>query len=127
MKTLFAIAAGGALGATLRYLVVHLGLRLFGPGFPYGVLAVNVAGSFLMGVIVAALAAGFELSAPLRAFLTVGCLGGFTTFSSFSLDAVTLWERGEGGLALAYVLGSVILSILGLAAGLALVRSLAAP
>jgi len=87
-----------------------------------------VVGSFLMGVIAGWLAfkAGAGWNQPLRLFLTTGILGGFTTFSAFSLDAMLIWERGEAGLAFGYVGASVLLSIAGLAAGLALVRAMAA-
>ena len=85
-------------------------MRLIGPGFPWATLFVNVAGSFLMGVIVVVLAreGGTRAAGP---FLMTGLLGGFTTFSAFSLDAVTLYERGQVALAGAYVMGSVILSL----------------
>jgi CrcB protein len=115
---------GGGLGAALRH-GVNVGLpRFFGPGFPYATLFVNVTGSFLMGAIVAWFA--FKSGAPQgwRLFLTTGILGGYTTFSAFSLDFALLYERGAYGLAALYVLGSVALSLLGIFAGLALVRTL---
>lgn len=115
---------GGGLGAALRH-GVNVGLpRFFGPGFPYATLFVNVTGSFLMGVIVAWFA--FKSGAPQawRLFLTTGILGGYTTFSAFSLDFALLYERDAYGLAALYVLGSVALSLLGIFAGLALVRTL---
>ncbi len=120
--TLIYVALGGALGAVLRYLTGLAALRVMGPGFPWGTLTVNIAGSFLMGGAVVALAqvSGNRLS-PL---VMTGFLGGFTTFSAFSLDAVTLYERGALGLAVSYVAASVILSIAALFAGLALSRSL---
>lgn len=120
--TLLQVAAGGAIGASLRWLTnVGMG-RVFGPGFPVGTLVVNILGCFAMGVIVTVLAKkGGNHLAP---FLMTGVLGGFTTFSAFSLDALTLWERGEQGLAAIYVLGSVILSLAGIVAGLTLARSL---
>ena len=120
--TLSQVALGGALGACLRYLTSVGAMRMFGPGFPVGTLIVNIAGSFLMGVIVVVLAkkGGMHL-APL---LMTGILGGFTTFSAFSLDAITLYERGQAGLAFGYVAGSVILSLGALALGLYLARSL---
>ncbi len=116
---------GAGIGGALRH-GVNLGCARFcGPAFPWGTLAVNVVGSFAMGAVAAWLAfkAGEGWSQPLRLFLTTGILGGFTTFSAFSLDAVLLWERGEAGPAAAYVAGSVLLSVAGLVSGLALVRS----
>jgi len=115
------VAIGGAIGASARYLVNLAAVRVMGREFPWGTLGVNVLGSFLMGVLIATLAR--RGGNDLLPFLAVGVLGGFTTFSSFSLDAVTLWERGQGALALGYVLASVGLSILGLFAGLALARA----
>jgi CrcB protein len=97
-------------------------MRLTGPGFPWATLTVNVAGSFLMGALVVILA---QYSANrLAPLLMTGVLGGFTTFSAFSLDALTLWERGQAGLAAAYVAASVVLSLSAIAAGLLAARSL---
>lgn len=122
ITTLLHVAAGGAIGAALRYLVNVGAGRMFGPGFPVGTVIVNVLGSFAMGVLVTVLARkGGNHLAP---FLMTGVLGGFTTFSAFSLDALTLWERGQGGAAAIYVLGSVLLSLAGIGAGLFLARSL---
>lgn len=118
------VALGGALGAVGRYLTGLGAVRVMGHGFPWGTLAVNVAGSFLMGVLAVTLAhLGGLRFAPL---LMTGLLGGFTTFSAFSLDAVTLWERGQAGLAAGYVAGSVVLSLGGLCAGLLIARGIAA-
>ena len=126
MKTLFVIMAGDALGAGGRYLVSNAFLRLMGPGFPWGTFAVNVVGCFLMGVLIETLARkGGVVSGDMSSFLATGVLGGFTTFSAFSLDTAVLWERGTGELAFAYVLASVPLSIAALFAGLWLVRQLA--
>lgn len=120
--TLSQVALGGAIGASLRYLTNVGAMRLFGPGFPMGTLIVNVLGSFVMGVIVVMLAKrGGNHLAPL---LMTGILGGFTTFSAFSLDALTLWERGQQGLAFGYVTASVILSLAAIAAGLFVARNL---
>lgn len=120
-STLFLVAAGGAIGASLRYLAGVAVLRMIGvTGFPVAIISVNVIGSFLMGLFVV-LAANRGLT-YLSPFLMTGLLGGFTTFSAFSLEAVTLYERGEPGLAAIYVAGSVVLSILGLMAGLAVAR-----
>ena len=123
ITTLFQVALGGAIGAALRYLTNVSALRLFGTGFPVATLVVNVVGSFLMGVLVVVLARkGGNHLAP---FLMTGILGGFTTFSAFSLDALTLWERGQTLTAFTYVAASVILSLAAIAAGLALARSFA--
>lgn len=123
ISTLAQVALGGAMGATGRYLTGVLTLRLFGPGFPVGTLTVNVLGSFAMGVLVVVLARkGGTHLAPL--FMT-GLLGGFTTFSAFSLDAVTIYERGQVGLAAVYVLASVLLSLAALGLGLMAARTLA--
>ncbi|HET7412298.1 MAG TPA: fluoride efflux transporter CrcB [Pararhizobium sp.] len=119
------VAIGGAIGATCRHLVGILTLRLFGSGFPWGTITVNIVGSFLMGVIVELIAKRFNASLELRLFLMTGILGGFTTFSSFSLDTAFLWERGQTALALGYVVASVGLSVAALFGGLALVRSIA--
>lgn len=115
------VFAGGGLGAMTRHGINRAGLAVLGPGFPWWTLAVNVFGSFLIGVL-AGLFAGWETGHNARLFLTTGFLGGFTTFSAFSLDALTLWERGamlQTGL---YVTGSVILSLLAAAIGLLLTR-----
>lgn len=113
---------GGGIGAALRHGVNLGSARLFGTAFPYGTLTVNVVGSLAMGMLAAYFAFKGDATQHWRLFLTTGILGGFTTFSAFSLDAVVLYERGEVGLAALYVLLSVALSIGGLFAGLALVR-----
>ncbi len=115
---------GAGLGGILRHGVNAAALRAFGPAFPWSTLAVNVGGSLLMGILAGwfALKAGATWTASARLFLATGVLGGFTTFSAFSLDAVMLWERGQGGLAALYVLASVTLSVGALLVGLALVR-----
>ena len=118
------VAAGGALGSTCRHLVGVAALRLLGAGFPWGTLAVNVAGSFAMGVLVELLALKLQASQELRLFLATGFLGGFTTLSAFSLDTVVLWERGQPALAAAYVVATVAVSLAALVAGLSLVRML---
>ncbi|SMX29871.1 Putative fluoride ion transporter CrcB [Pelagimonas phthalicica] len=121
--TLTQVALGGASGAVLRYLTGLAAMRLIGPGFPWGTLIVNILGSFAMGVLVVVLAhLSGQRFAPL---LMTGFLGGFTTFSAFSLDAVTLYERGDVGLAMLYVLASVLFSIAALFAGLLIARSFA--
>jgi CrcB protein len=123
ITTLSQVALGGAIGAALRYLTNVGALRLFGTGFPVATLVVNVAGSFLMGVLVVVLAR--KGGTDLAPFLMTGILGGFTTFSAFSLDALTLWERGATLTAFTYVAASVLLSLAAIAAGLALARSFA--
>jgi CrcB protein len=117
------VALGGALGSVARYGVNVWTARAFGLGFPWGTLTVNVVGGLVMG-LAAALLALKGGSQDLRLFLMTGVLGGFTTFSAFSLDAVFLWERGEAGLAVTYVAASVVVSIAALVAGLALGRAL---
>jgi CrcB protein len=121
------VFAGAGLGGALRHAVNLACARAFGLAFPWGTLAVNVLGSFTMGLLAGWLA--FKAMAPwsqaVRLLLTTGMLGGFTTFSAFSLDAVLLWERGEPALAGLYAAASVGLSIGALVLGLALVRALA--
>ena len=124
MLHLVLVAVGGAVGAALRHLVNLVSLRLAGPGFPWGTMAVNVAGCFAMGVFIELLARRFNASNELRLFIATGVLGGFTTFSAFSLDFAVLWERGAALSALAYAITSVVGSILALFLGLWLVRSI---
>ena len=122
MSSLLYVALGGAIGASARHLLGGAMLRAAGPGFPYGTLCANVIGSFLMGVLVAWLAARASGDSAMRLFLGVGLLGGFTTFSAFSLDAVLLLEKKAYGPFMAYVGGSVALSLLALMLGLMLAR-----
>ncbi|MBV0891284.1 fluoride efflux transporter CrcB [Paracoccus sp. Z118] len=122
MNPYLQVALGGAMGATARYGVNRAAMTAFGPGFPWATLIVNVAGSFAMGALVVMLARLGNAWAPL---LMTGLLGGFTTFSAFSLDTLTLWQRGEHASAAAYVAASVGLSLLAIAAGLAFARVLA--
>ena len=122
IQTLAYVALGGAVGASARYLAGVAAIRVMGPGVPWGTLTVNVVGSFVMGAVVVLLA---HLSATRFApFLMTGVLGGFTTFSAFSLDAVTLWERGAVTQAAVYTGASVVLSLTALIGGLALARAL---
>ena len=123
VQVLATIAVGGALGAVARHLVVGQVALWTGSGFPFGTLAVNVVGSFVMGMIVELSALVWSPSPELRAFLTVGFLGAFTTFSAFSLETVLLYERGELLLAAGYVLSSVVLSVGAFFAALALLRT----
>jgi CrcB protein len=121
--TWIAIAGGGAIGAALRHGVSLLSLRLMGPAFPWGTLTVNVVGCAAMGFLVAWLAGREPNPMALRAFLAVGLLGGFTTFSAFALDLVTLYRERAFAPAAIYLLASIILSVVGLLAGLALGRA----
>src|SRR5665213_4466253 len=123
MGILFAVGVGGGLGALARY-DIAAALQPAGVAFNWGILIVNVSGGLVMGLIVEASALKLNLSPELRAFLTVGILGGYTTFSTFSLDSALLLQRGEYAQAAAYVIGSVVLSILALFAGLWLVRTI---
>jgi len=116
---------GGGLGAALRHGVNFVSARFLGTAFPYATLFENVTGSLVMGLLAGYFAFKGDASQSWRLFLTTGILGGYTTFSTYSLDAALLYERGEIGLAALYVLASVILSIGGLFAGLALVRNFA--
>ena len=125
LQILLAVALGGALGSVARYLVGIGSGRLFGLGFPWGTLIINIAGSFLIGVFAELFALKWDLPQPGRVFLTVGICGGFTTFSTFSLDTYVLMERGEFWPAAAYIVGSVVLSIGALVAGLHLIRAAA--
>lgn len=125
LSNLLSVAVGGALGASLRYLTGIGIVRLLGhTAFPLGVISVNIVGSFLMGVfVVLAAQRGLTHLSPLVA---TGFLGGFTTFSAYSLEAVTLYERGEVFYAGLYVVGSVVLSIAALAIGLWVARTVLA-
>lgn len=119
--TFLQVALGGALGASARYGVNILASRLM-PGLPLGTLTVNIVGCLVMGLLAATLALkGGQHLAP---FLLTGVLGGFTTFSAFALDTMVLWERGDQGMALAYVAASVCVSIIAVIAGLAIGRGI---
>ncbi len=107
--TLIQVALGGAIGASARYLTSVGAMRMMGPGFPWGTLAVNIIGSFLMGVLVVTLA--HKDATRMAPFLMTGVLGGFTTFSAFSLDAMAIFERGQTALAAWYIAASVLLSL----------------
>jgi len=125
MQIIFPIAAGGAIGAVLRHLVSSRIAHVMGQSFPYGTLAVNIIGSFLMGLIITLLARKFNLSQDWQAFLTVGLLGGFTTFSAFSMETYMLVERHTLGLAALYAGASVLLAVGGLVGGIYLGRAFA--
>jgi fluoride exporter len=118
------VFVGGGLGASLRHANNTLFSYLFGSDFPYSTLTINILGSVLMGVIIGWLAFRGDISQGWRLFLTTGVLGGFTTFSTFSLDVVLLWERGAVFAALAYATLSVVIAVAGLFAGLYLMRQI---
>lgn len=122
ITTLLQVALGGAIGASARYLTSVGAMRFMGPGFPWGTLAVNVVGSFVMGLVVVMLAQ--KDATRLAPFLMTGMLGGFTTFSAFSLDAITIFERGQTGLAALYVAASVLLSLGAIVLAMFLARGL---
>lgn len=127
MQTLLLVAGGGAAGAVMRYLLGVQALRTMGAGWPYGTLAANVLGGFLMGLLAGALALrGGADAERWRLILGVGVLGGFTTFSAYSLEVALMIERRVYGQAALYSLGSVLLSIAALFAGLVLSRRLLA-
>ena len=128
MNAIFAVAVGGAIGATGRYLFNLQMLRLLGPNFPWGTFGVNVIGSFIMGLVAGLFALRFDVSPEMRSFITTGILGGFTTFSAFSLDTGTLFLRspslaalylgltlagGLGAFAAAFALGRLLGRALG--------------
>ena len=124
MKMVLAIGLGGAIGAISRHFMAHRVALIAGHGFPWGTLAVNILGSFAMGLLVTLLAQRYAPSQEVRGFLVVGLLGGFTTFSAFSMEAALLIERNTLGLAALYVGASVMLAISGLFAGIWAARAL---
>ncbi|MCO6178494.1 fluoride efflux transporter CrcB [Ciceribacter sp. RN22] len=124
MNQILLVAAGGAVGSVCRYLVGAGLLRLAGPAFPWGTLSVNLVGSFGIGILAELIVARFGASPEMRLLLITGFLGGFTTFSAFALDAVSLFERGEALSSLVYVGASVGLSLVATVAGIGLMRSL---
>lgn len=117
------VFVGGGLGAMFRHFINTLSGRVLGTAFPYHTFFINVTGSIVMGLIAGYLAFKGGSSQHFRLFLMTGILGGYTTFSAFSLDAALLYERGAIGLAVVYVLGSVVLAIAGLFGGMALIRA----
>ncbi|MGV6872413.1 fluoride efflux transporter CrcB [Pseudochelatococcus sp. B33] len=118
------IFIGSGIGGMARHGVGLLALRLFGSHFPVGTLFINIVGSLVMGIVAEYWALKSGLPQPARLFLTTGVIGGFTTFSAFSLETALLWERGQSLLAAVYVTASVVLSIGALFGGLGLVRAL---
>lgn len=117
------VACGGAIGSVLRYLAAVAGTRWLGPEWPYGTFFVNITGALAMGLVVEAIGRRFNASNELRLFVATGILGGYTTFSTFSLDASAIWERGDGIGAFFYVAASVLVGIAALFAGLAIGRN----
>jgi CrcB protein len=123
MTNLLLVAAGGAIGASLRHLSGMAAVRLFGTGFPWGTLFVNVFGSFLMGLFIAWMVKKTGVSNDVRLFMATGILGGFTTFSAFSLDVANMVERGAMSSAFVYIAASVIISLAAVFIGLWFGRS----
>lgn len=124
MNSLLYVALGGALGACSRHLLGQAFVRMSAGGFPYGTLTANIVGSFLMGILAAWLAARSSADSAARLFLGVGLLGGFTTFSAFSLEAIVMLEKKAYGPFLSYVGGSVILSLIAVCLGLMMARKI---
>jgi CrcB protein len=118
------VAIGGGLGAVIRFLVAGTIQSAAWPGYPWGIFIVNITGGLFMGLIVELSALKLSLTPEMRAFLTTGVLGGYTTFSTFSLDSVLLIERGDYASAAFYVVGSAVLSILAVFAGFWIVRAI---
>jgi fluoride exporter len=125
MPTVLWVAAGGAIGSALRYSVNVWSGRTLGADFPWATLIVNVVGCFCMGMLIGAIALKLSVTNDMRAFLTTGILGGFTTFSAFSLDFAALIERKAYMPAMVYGAASVVLSLAAIFVGLAIARSLA--
>jgi len=122
MKMMLAVAAGGAMGAVCRYLVMNGAGHFMGHGFPYGTLIVNIVGSFIMGLVIEYSALNWSPSPEIRAFIVIGVLGAFTTFSTFSLDFVTLYKSQAYLPLMLYTMGSIMLSIAALFSGLWVVK-----
>ncbi|WP_213741184.1 fluoride efflux transporter CrcB [Bradyrhizobium sp. dw_411] len=122
LQFIIAVAVGGSIGSVARYLVAIGSSKVFGSDFPWGIFIINVTGSFLIGALLGLFATRWDVPQAVRIFLTVGICGGYTTFSTFSLDSYYLMERGELGAALLYMIGSVLLSISAFGGGLYLTR-----
>src|ERR1700761_8890330 len=120
---LLAVAVGGGFGSLLRYFVAGAIQSAAWPGYPWGIFIVNITGGLAMGIIVELAALRISMTPETRAFLTTGVLGGYTTFSTYSLDSVLLIQRGAYASATFYIIGSAVLSILAVFAGLYLVRA----
>ncbi|MCK5285050.1 MAG: fluoride efflux transporter CrcB [Alphaproteobacteria bacterium] len=123
ISTIGAVAAGGAIGAVLRHSINILSLKVFGDGFPWGTLIVNVLGSFLIGLLVAWFDNVWQPTQEFRALLITGLLGAFTTFSTFSLDIATLWDKNSLLPATLYITSSVMLSVGALFIAMFIVRN----
>lgn len=117
------VFVGGGLGSMLRHGVNLAAARIGGLNFPFGTLTANITGCFVMGLLAGYFAFRGDLSQTWRLFLMTGVLGGYTTFSAFSLDALLLYERGQTGLAALYVVSSVVLALVGVVLGMALTRA----
>jgi CrcB protein len=115
---------GGGFGSVLRFLVGRLSLRLLGEAFPFGTLAINVTGSFAMGIVIGWFAFRGQADQNVRLFLTTGIIGGFTTYSTFALESALLWERGDMNGAILYLLGTVALGLVAIFGGLGISRVL---
>lgn len=124
LTALLWVGTGGALGACARYLSMTILAQWIGTGFPWGTLFVNIVGSFVMGVLAEMGALAWQPSPDVKLFLLTGVLGGFTTFSTFSLDVALLVERHDWMIAGTYIVASVTLSVMALFAAMALVRNL---
>ena len=124
MGVVLAVGVGGGIGALIRYYAASLIQPSWWPGFPFGIFVVNITGGLAMGLLTALMALKLNMTQEARAFLTTGILGGYTTFSTFSLDSALLIERGAWAQAAAYVVGSVVLSILAIFVGFWAVRAI---
>ncbi|MDE1150919.1 MAG: fluoride efflux transporter CrcB [Micavibrio sp.] len=122
MNMLLAVFLGGGIGSILRHYSILMGKAWLGEGFPYGTLFVNVLGSFIIGIVMEAVAVKWSVPAHVQAFMVTGVLGGFTTFSSFSLDVYKLANTGHPALAAGYVAVSIFVSLLAVFGGAYLVR-----
>jgi CrcB protein len=118
------VALGGAIGSVLRWVVIATAGARFGPAFPWGTLAVNLAGSFVIGAVFELTAGPGALSPGVRLFLATGICGGFTTFSTFTLDALALGREGSAAFALAYLGGSVVLGLVAVYLGVVAARAI---
>ena len=124
MNMILAVAAGGAIGATGRFLVGRLMFNIMGPGFPWGTFTVNALGSFLIGLLVELLAIRMNLAHEWQGFIVIGILGGFTTFSSFSLEVGLMLERDQFATAAIYIFGTMLVGIVAIFGGIFAGRTL---